>query len=301
MSNQHQDTVEQPSLAGSDVEELDTVSAFADLFEPDGEKQPNDADAQNTETGEQPEPRTEDEPTNTESTPNESAPAQAPEGSASDDELSQLRQKNAELAQYYRSTEGRISGFQKKVNVLEQELNETRQKLQSQEQAKTLLSEEDVARFKGDYKDIATYLEHERVTMRAELQAEFDQRFNQHLQPLNQRFQQLDSMQHQQVMNRELDSLRKAHPDYESIQNDNAFWQWVNQQPPAIQTIVQSTSAEDNIALLNLYKSQRPARPNPQEQLAQHATPPRAGAKPMAPEDTDIVDTAAYFEQISNS
>lgn len=301
MPNQQQENIEQPDIAGSDVEDFDTVSAFADLFESNGESQPNDADAQNLETGEEPEPQTEDEPQDTDPKPDEPAPAQAPENPATEDELTQLRQKNAELAQYYRSTEGRISGFQKKVNGLEQELNETRQKLQAQEQAKNLLSEEDVARFKGDYKDIATYLEHERATMRAELQAEFDRRFSQQMQPLNQRFEQLDTMQHQQVLNRELDTLRQAHPDFESIQKDSAFWGWVNQQPPAVQAIVQSTSAADNIALLDLYKSQRPARPNPQQQLAEHAAPPRAGAKPIAPEDTDITDTAAYFEQITNS
>lgn len=300
MSNQQTDAVENPDLAGSDVEEFDTASAFADLFEPNGESKPDDADAQNTETGEDAQPQNLDETPSEPEEPTEPAPAQATGTPATDDELTRLRRDVADLAQYKRSTEGRVSGFQKKVNGLQEELEETRKKLQAQEQAANLLSDEDVARFKGDYKDIASYLEHERAVMRAEMQQEFDARLNAQMEPLTSRFEQLDSLQQQQVKDRELNALRQAHPDFETIQNDTGFWTWVESQPTAIQSIVQSTSAADNIALLNLYKSQQPQKADAQQALAQHAAPPKSGAKPMAPHESDVVDTAAYFEQITS-
>lgn len=57
---------------------------------------------------------------------------------------------------------------------------------------------------------------------------------------------------------RELDELDKAHADWRSIHESQDYWDWLNHQPPGIQSLNGSMFAGDTIQLLNLFKSSRP-------------------------------------------
>jgi len=60
-----------------------------------------------------------------------------------------------------------------------------------------------------------------------------------------------------QQLQHEYTELAKAHPDFEKIANDPAFHEWVKTQPAGVQRLYESTSAQDNIVLLNMYKRTR--------------------------------------------
>lgn len=52
----------------------------------------------------------------------------------------------------------------------------------------------------------------------------------------------------------ELTELSKVHPDFAQIASDPVFIEWVNKQPANIKALYASTSAKDNIKLLDEYK-----------------------------------------------
>jgi hypothetical protein len=56
------------------------------------------------------------------------------------------------------------------------------------------------------------------------------------------------------ALERELNALDKAHPDWRQIHEDNGYWEWLNNQSPGIQALNGSMFAGDTIELLNLFK-----------------------------------------------
>lgn len=58
-----------------------------------------------------------------------------------------------------------------------------------------------------------------------------------------------------QQLQHEYAELAKAHPDFEKIAMDPAFQEWIKNQPDSLKKLYASTSAEDNIVLLNIYKN----------------------------------------------
>lgn len=58
-----------------------------------------------------------------------------------------------------------------------------------------------------------------------------------------------------QSLQSEYDQLAKTHPDFEKIAMDPAFQEWIKNQPESLKKLYASTSAEDNIVLLNIYKN----------------------------------------------
>jgi hypothetical protein len=56
-------------------------------------------------------------------------------------------------------------------------------------------------------------------------------------------------------LQREYDQLAKAHPDFKKVAMDPAFQEWIKNQPDHLLKLYASTSADDNIVLLNIYKN----------------------------------------------
>ncbi|HWV16507.1 MAG TPA: hypothetical protein VN030_13825 [Cellvibrio sp.] len=67
----------------------------------------------------------------------------------------------------------------------------------------------------------------------------------------------------QEQQTRELESLQQTHSDYEQIQSDPSFWQWVDGQHESVRALGGSDSASDVSALLKLYKDSNPSKINP--------------------------------------
>lgn len=80
-------------------------------------------------------------------------------------------------------------------------------------------------------------------------------------------------------------AIRARHPDLDALNQDAKFWQWHAGQSPVLQRFVNSASADEVIALLDIYKAQRgapkapPAEAASQTRLAQarSVAAPRVG------------------------
>lgn len=105
------------------------------------------------------------------------------------------------------------------------------------------------------------------------------------LEPINEFKQQVDSERQERFKQAELTKVSAAHPDYKSVISEPKFAQWFNSAPPSVQMMAQSLNADDNIAMLNLYKMQagipspttdqrKPAKPD----LSDHVQVPRSGS-----------------------
>ena len=217
-------------------------------------------------------------------------------------EYKQLKQQYQQLDANHRANSGRVSALTKK-------LNELTAGLQANEKAngadansdKGLPTADDLkgkslAEVEEDFPELAAFV---RNQVDAATQA-----FQQQLTPLEEMRQQKAQEQHQAELQNQFQALATVHPDYMQISQDPTFHQWVATQPTSVQAMAQSDYADDNIALLNLYKGSRPApsapaaKPKPKTTLSDHAEIPRKGAGKAAA-DTDDVDPVDYFNQIT--
>lgn len=217
-------------------------------------------------------------------------------------EYQQLKQQHQQLEANHRANAGRVSALTKK-------LNEVQAGLQAREQAggatansdKGLPTANDLkgksfAEVEEDFPELAAF-----VRNKVE---EATQAFQQQLTPLEEMRQQQAQAQQEVELKNQFDALASVHPDYQQIAQDPTFHQWVATQPTTVQAMAQSTFADDNIVLLNLYKGSRPApsapaaKPKPKTTLSDHAEIPRKGAGKAAA-DPDDVDPVDYFNQIT--
>lgn len=215
-----------------------------------------------------------------------------------------LKQRYQQLEANHRANSGRVSALTKK-------LNEVTAGLKANEQAngadansdKGLPTADDLkgksfAEVEEDFPELAAFV---RNQVEAATQA-----FQQQLTPLEEMRQQKAQEQHQAELQNQFQALATVHPDYLQISQDPTFHQWVATQPTSVQAMAQSDYADDNIALLNLYKGSRQApsapaaKPKPKTTLSDHAEIPRKGAGKAAA-DPDDVDPVDYFNQITRS
>lgn len=64
----------------------------------------------------------------------------------------------------------------------------------------------------------------------------------------------------------EYEALKTIHPDFEEIDGNPAFAQWINDQPPAVRNLAFSDSAADVSAALTYFKQANPAYKKPANQ-----------------------------------
>lgn len=217
-------------------------------------------------------------------------------------EYQTLKQQYQQLDANHRANSGRVSALTKK-------LNELTAGMQANEKAngtdansnKGLPTADDLkgknfAEVEEEFPEIAAFVRNQVESAQ--------QAFSQQLTPLNELRQQQEQARQQVELQSQFQALQTVHPDYMQISQDPSFHLWVATQPTSVQAMAQSDYADDNIALLNLYKGSRPApsapaaKPKPKTTLSDHAEIPRKGAGKAAA-DTDDVDPVDYFNQIT--
>lgn len=209
-----------------------------------------------------------------------------------------LQQNHERLQLDHRANAGRVAALNRKT----QELADA---LKSREQAQggadtSNKSMPTAAELQGrtfeeveaEWPEVAALIKHQVQTTTQALQ----QQFQQQLAPLNELQQQYQSQQQEAYIQSELSRLAQQHPDYKEIAADPAFSRWIQTQPTTVQQMYGSTSADDNAALLTLFKAQtnRQSRaPAKQNNLADYATPSRKGTG--APTNTRVPDDGDLF------
>ncbi len=117
----------------------------------------------------------------------------------------------------------------------------------------------------------------------------------QQLAPVQQLVSERQQVAQEQVIQHELGRLAQVHPDFKEVASSSDFDAWVKAQPPLVQKLRDSYSADDNAALLTLFKTSTgrmtaPASHQAQQtnSLADHVATARKGSgTPTAVRRTD--------------
>lgn len=168
-------------------------------------------------------------------------------------------------------------------------------------------SPEKWAALKEQYPDLTGALEELVVSQVGEVERRVEQR----IAPLTQEQQRRQQEQADSFHDEQLEALTEAHPDWSSLQEDPAYWAWVDQQTPGLKASAESPYAADVITAIERYKSERagtPGAPAPassvqdlvvgrQQRLrAASAIPPQRGS-PASPHGQTTGDFSGAFQQ----
>lgn len=151
-----------------------------------------------------------------------------------------------------RSNRGRIATLQRKLQELQQAASQQQRQQQNggaqqqggAEASEALMGSEKWKAFREDYPEMAEPLEH---VIGAIVQENAR---------LKQQVGGIVTERQQQAQMAEFERLSQAHPDWQQIAQDQAYREWLSQQPPGVQALHESDFAEDAITLLNIYKGQ---------------------------------------------
>lgn len=161
-----------------------------------------------------------------------------------------------------RSNRGRIATLQRKLQELQQAASQQQRQQQNggaqqqggAEASEALMGSEKWKAFREDYPEMAEPLEH---VIGAIVQENAR---------LKQQVGGIVTERQQQAQMAEFERLSQAHPDWQQIAQDQAYREWLSQQPPGVQALHESDFAEDAITLLNIYKGQTgAAQAHPQQ------------------------------------
>jgi BMFP domain-containing protein YqiC len=199
----------------------------------------------------------------------------------------------AEKARYEHdslSNRNRVSALQKKINELEAKLEEKPPAEPDKAEKPAELPETetgvDLSEFKEDFPEIYKAVGAMYQNQVGKMQAQFDEKLGQLTQQVEsvaQPVEQMRETEESRYRQHQLQALDAVHPDWKQIQETQEFWGWVEAQTDGIKALAGSVVADDNIALLNLYKSQSGIQPSA-------PTPPQAAApaKPVRQPDVAI-------------
>lgn len=227
-------------------------------------------------------------------------PTEAPAPTVEPDEVAKLRAElEAERAKLRRAT-GSISGYERHLQAeraerakLEQAVAQLTSKPNTQEQQDA--NDESLAYLKENFPELSAALEKVVDTKFKGLDQRFtqvDARINETVAPIQRRFEE-------EVTARELDTLGKAHPDWQGVVNSTEFTEWLVSQPNAVQSIMDSPIASEAVWLLNQYKggssnaqqqasAQAELQARRQKELSQAAgVSVRSAARPAVASDDD--------------
>lgn len=289
-SNQHEDD--------------DAVSMFARFTSGDNSQQdlePSDSDNSDLEQGDEDEHldhEDSDEPTDSEDDdqgnddgeeqdadedePSDEDPwAKAPESLRN--EYMSLRTSHDKLSNEHRANSGRVAALNRELNTLRQQMEAREQTSGKPGKGSDTPSADDLKgksleQVEEEWPEIATYLRH--------MVKQANDTVEQKLAPVEQWKQQTEQERYQQQRQAEIERLAQVHPDFQSVGADPAFRNWLQTQPPGVQAMGNSELADDNITLLNLYKSATGAERQSataksatrKKSLSDHAEIPRKGA-----------------------
>ncbi|MCG9964617.1 hypothetical protein [Shewanella cutis] len=299
-----QEELNQQQNQGQDLDDgVDAISLFNEITQ-DSNDSGNSVDEldqeQDTEAKEQPDDKGADAGEGQAAT--DDPWSSAPE--ALRNEYLTLKQQHQQLEANHRANAGRVSALTKKLNEVTAGLKANEQANGANaNSANGLPTADDLkgksfAEVEDEFPELAAFVRNQVDAVK--------QTFQQQLTPLEEMRAQQAQVQQQEELQNQFQALATVHPDYLQISQDPNFHQWVASQPSTVQAMAQSDFADDNIALLNLYKGTRQApsapasKPKPQSTLADHAEIPRKGAGKAAA-DSDDVDPVALFNQITSN
>lgn len=218
----------------------------------------------------------------------------------------QLQQKHQQLEDDHRANAGRVAALNRKALELQQAL-EAREKAGAKPStdadmpSASDLEGKTFEEIEDDFPDIAAFVRNQVAQIEGRLQKQ--------LAPVNEIVSEKRQQQETEVINNELARLASVHPDYLEVSQDPSFSQWITSQPQSVQSMYGSLSADDNIALLTLFKGstgriaaqQSKATSAPRKtNLSDHAEIPRKGGG-RAAVDPDGLDPVELFNLISKS
>jgi chromosome segregation ATPase len=217
-------------------------------------------------------------------------------------QFQELQQANHKLTSDFQSVHNRLAPTQRELEALKKQLNE-KAAANNEKQSANPPTLEDLdgmtdAEIEEDFPELAAVLRKRDKQFQEKFNT-LELALNEKLSPLQELKQQAEQEKQQQFIQSELSRVAAKHPDYQKIVNDPSWINWFNAQPQAIKDVAKSLNADDNIALLDLYKSQTKTRAQPKNTLSDHVVLPRKGSgKPMS--NYDDVDPAELFQRITS-
>ena len=133
---------------------------------------------------------------------------------------------------------------------MQKQIDELRSQLQSstEKQIKLPKSEEELSEWARAYPDVAKIVETIAIKKAKE-----------QTQALDERFKQLDEREHQTAKEKAEADLTRLHPDFDSIRDDDAFHNWVEEQPKWVQDALYDNESDAISAAraIDLYKADK--------------------------------------------
>lgn len=219
-------------------------------------------------------------------------------------EYMSLRQDHQKLSNEHRANSGRVAALNRELNTLREQMKASEKAggksgKDSDQPTADDLKGKSFAQVEEEWPEIAAYLKY--------MVKQANDTVDQKLTPVEQWKQEVEQERQQHALQTEYEKLAQAHPDYQDIANDPAFRSWLQSQSPGVQAMGNSTLADDNITLLNLYKSANsrnssqstdtPPKPAARKKsLSDHAEIPRKGAGRAA--DSESTDPVQLFNQL---
>jgi|GEM_PF-2565762 len=215
----------------------------------------------------------------------------------------QLQQSHQQLEKDHRANSGRVSALTKKLNEVQAGLKLNESQNGGDANSKHGLPTADDLKGK-DFSEVEAEWPEIAELIRNELQRATNT-FEEKLKPVRELEQREAQKQEQEFIQSQFQRLERVHPDYMQIASSPQLTQWLSSQPPSVQEMAKSDLADDNIALLTLFKTQYPSKPaapgkKGKGSLSDYAEIPRKGAG-KAHDDSDDVDPIAFFNQLNKS
>lgn len=218
-------------------------------------------------------------------------------------EYMSLRKSHDKLSNEHRANSGRVSALNRELTTLRQKMAAHEKVNGKPEQGSDTPSAEDLKgksleQVEEEWPEIAAYLRH--------MVKKANESVEQKLNPVEQWKNEFENERAQQQRQTEIERLAQVHPDFQTIGADPNFRNWLQAQSLGVQAMGESDYADDNITLLNLYKSAmkgdqgQPKNPKPtprKKSLSDHAEIPRKGAGRAKPGLSD--DPVQLFTQLA--
>jgi len=295
-AEKQKDESNQPTPGTSSEAELDADALFDELAQ--------SADSESVD--EEPEKEEGQQPGKADSAPypeaSDTSPStDEPPSAPADPDLAELKRKLAAAEHENRSHRSRQSTLAHQSKAMQAELDEARKELaalkrqQSGEssapnaeplptEATTAEGSVDLKQFAEDFPEVFAAMNAFHRSQQEALNKQWEERLSkvsESVDTVTQPVQELQQKQQAEYIQTQRSALAAVHPDWEQIQADQRFWDWLEVQPDGVKQLSQSAAAADNIALLNLFKQGQPV-PQP----ATPATTP-AGGKARLPRSDD--------------
>lgn len=224
-----------------------------------------------------------------------------------------LKARLEQLEHSERSQRGRVGALSRQLQERDRIIAELRSRQTQPAQSKTGVSQQvadqkqaiadehgsaDWEAFRQDFPDIAKALD-----SRFDEMSRMEERINARLEEVNGAIQPIQQQAHEQHLASQFAALEARHPDWREVVGAPAFQQWLEQQPEWMQKQVESESADDASALLDIYKglhatpgeSRNDTREQRNNRLAQAQTVSRRGAPRPAGAPDDFEGAFNHF------